>query len=422
MDPKTGEILAMANTPTFNPNTYRRSTGPERRNRAVQDLYEPGSTFKIITASAAIEEKVMPIETTIDVSGGFIRVGSRVVQDVRDFGRLSFTDVMVRSSNVGAIKIGFELGPDRLGQYVRRFGFGQAMSPDFPGESPGIVWDAAEWTDSALMSVSMGYQVGVTPLQMAAAASSVANGGELVEPRAVRALYRDERRHAVKPRTLRRTVSASTAAVLTSIMEQIVERGTGQAAQIPGYMVAGKTGTAAKLVDGRYSKSEYNASFVGFVPSRNPVVTIIVVIDAPHSGKPYSGSTHGGGAVAAPIFQRIGEAALRYLGVPPTINPAPPVLLTRPKEPAPRPPAEGQGLALVSLSSVPAGTVPDVLGMSAREAMRVLAGVGLSPRVSGDGVVVSQEPPPGSPLIRDTECVLVLERQAVTLVPDAAQQ
>jgi cell division protein FtsI (penicillin-binding protein 3) len=412
MDPKTGEILAMANEPTYNPNAYREASSGERRNRAVQDLYEPGSTFKIITASAAIEERIMPIDAPIDVSGGSIRMGSRVVRDVRDYGRLSFTDVLVRSSNVGAIKIGFQIGTNRLSQYVRRFGFGRPISPDFPGESPGIVWDAEKWTDSALMSVSMGYQVGVTPLQMAAATSSVANGGQLIEPRVVRAVYEKDRRHAVAPRVIRRTIDAGTAATLTAIMEEIVERGTGRAAQVPGYAVAGKTGTSAKLVGGRYSNSEYNASFVGFVPSRNPAVTIIVVIDAPHTGAAYSGATHGGGAVAAPVFQRIAEATLRRLGVPPTVNPAPPVILARPDE-APPPMAPGEAaMALVSfLSDVPAGTVPDVRGMSAREAMRTLAALGLSPRVSGDGFVISQDPAPGAPLVQDATCLLVLGRQ-----------
>jgi cell division protein FtsI (penicillin-binding protein 3) len=416
MDPRTGEILAMANEPTFNPNAYRQSTPAERRNRAVQDLYEPGSTFKIITASAAIEERIMPVDALIDVSGGYIRVGSRVVHDVRNYKELSFTDVMVRSSNVGAIKIGFRIGTERLSQYVQRFGFGRPISPDFPGESPGIVWDPAKWTESALMSVSMGYQVGVTPLQMAAAASAVANGGTLVEPRAIRAIYKDNRRHAVTPRAIGRSISPNTAATLTTIMEAIVERGTGREAQVPGYTVAGKTGTAAKLVGGRYSNSEYNASFVGFVPSRNPAVTILVVIDAPHSGKAYTGATHGGGSIAAPVFEKVAEATLRYLGVPPTINPDPPVILARPDEPTPLPPSspEDANMALVSfLSDVPAGTVPDVRGMSAREAMRTLAALGLSPRVSGDGFVVSQEPAPGTPLEENGDSVLFLDRPQV---------
>lgn len=418
MDPSTGEILAMANEPTFNPNLYREASEGARRNRAVQDLYEPGSTFKIITASAAIEEHVMPVNAPIDVSGGNIRVGSRVVRDTRDFGELSFTDVLVRSSNVGAIKIGFRIGPERFSDYVARFGFGRPTSPDFPGESPGIVWDVASWTDSALMSVSMGYQVGVTPLQMAAATSVVANGGRLIEPRVVRAMHRDDRRVAVQPRVVRSPISSNTAAALTAIMEEVVERGTGRAAAVPGHTVAGKSGTASKLVGGRYSDTEYNASFTGFAPSRRPVIAVIVVIDAPNSGRPYAGPTHGGGAIAAPIFQRITEATLRYMGVPPTINPAPPVLVTRPG--APPEPVEDPTLALVSfLSGQPAGTVPDVRGMSGREAMRALAALGLSPRVTGDGVVVSQQPAPGAPIEHGASSLLTLARRQSS--PDAGQ-
>jgi cell division protein FtsI/penicillin-binding protein 2 len=279
MNPHTGEILALANEPTFNPNAYRDFEEHERRNRAVQDLYEPGSTFKVVTASAAIEERVMSIDAPIDVSGGKIKVGKRVVHDTHDYHVLSFTDVIVKSSNVGAIKIGFRIGAERLSEYVRRYGFGHAVSPDFPGENPGIVWDKDKWTESALMSVSMGYQVGVTPLQMASAVSAVANGGLLVEPRVVRAIYRDNRRYVVQPKIVRRTTSADTAAVLTGIMEGVVENGTAKAAQIPGYTIAGKTGTASKLYNGHYSHSDYNASFVGFVPSRAPAVTFIVVND-----------------------------------------------------------------------------------------------------------------------------------------------
>ena len=279
----------------------------------MQDLYEPGSTFKVVTASAAIEEKVMPIATMIDTNPGVIHIAgrSRPVTEYQhhNYQVLSFTDVIVRSSNVGAIKIGLRVGTERLSRFVSRFGFGRPVSPDFPGESPGIVWNADKWTESALASVSMGYQVGVTPLQMVAAVSSVANGGELVEPRVIRAVYRDNRRYAVTPKILRRTISADTAATLTTIMEGVVAdaHGTANAARIPGYTIAGKTGTAAKLVNGHYSTSDYNASFVGFIPSRNPVVAIIVVTDSPHAG-PYTGGhrvgagvqTHRGGDAAVP--------------------------------------------------------------------------------------------------------------------------
>ena len=178
MDPTTGEILALANWPTFNPNIFGRADDRERRNRAIQDLYEPGSTFKIVTASAALEERVIRPRRLVDCAPGYITIGSRKpIHDVHRYGTLSFTDVIVKSSNVGAIKVGLRLGPERLGRYVTRFGFGQTLSPDFRGENPGIVWNPVRLNDSALASMSMGYQVGVTPLQMAAAVSSVANGG-----------------------------------------------------------------------------------------------------------------------------------------------------------------------------------------------------------------------------------------------------
>jgi cell division protein FtsI (penicillin-binding protein 3) len=406
MNPHTGEILAMANEPTFNPNAFRDADDGERRNRAVQDLYEPGSTFKVVTASAALEEKVFPVEAPIDVSGGRIQIGSRVVHDTHDYGVLSFTDVIVKSSNVGAIKIGLRLGSDRLSDYVQRFGFGRPVSPDFPGENGGIVWDRAQWTESALASVSMGYQVGVTPLQMAAAVSSVANRGQYVEPRVVRAVYRDNRRFAVQPKIVRRTISADTAAGLTTIMEQVVERGTARLAQLPGYTIAGKTGTANKLLNGHYSADTY-ASFIGFLPSQQPAVTIIVVLDAPR-GK----NGHFGGPVAAPIFKRIAESTLRYLGIGPSINPPPPVLVARRDGPGHTPtyalPDRDPIVSLVADGAE--GTIPDLSGMSAREAVRTLVKLGLNARVSGDGFVVSQSPEAGAPIEGDGVCRLVLER------------
>ena len=408
LDPHTGEILAMANEPTFNPNAYRDFSEVEWRNRAVQDLYEPGSTFKVVTASAAIDEQVMPISTFIDTNPGQIRFGpADVVQEDggRNLGVLSFTDVIVRSSNIGAIKIGFRVGTDRLSRYVQRFGFGRPISPDFPSENPGIVWDVAKWTERALASVSMGYQVGVTPLQMVTAVGSVANGGELVEPRVVRAIYRDSRRTAVQPKMLHRTISANTAASLTTIMEGVVERGTAKKAQIPGFTIAGKTGTAAKLINGRYSHSDYNASFVGFAPSRDPAVAIIVVVDSPHGSNSYHG-----GAVSAPIFKRIAQSTLQYLGVARNVDADAPVFVARvDAEVLTTVPDKGE--PVVSLvADRPADAVPDLRGMSAREAIRALAKVGLTAHISGDGFVISQEPPAGAPLDPVGFCRLVLDR------------
>jgi cell division protein FtsI (penicillin-binding protein 3) len=410
MDPWTGEILAMANWPTFNPNAFKQAHEDVRRNRAVQDLYEPGSTFKVVTASAALEERVIRADDIVDVSAGHIRFPGRVIWDDHRYKLLTFADVVVKSSNVGAIKVGLRVGRERLGAYVRRFGFGAPISPDFPGESPGIVWEPSKLNDSALASVAMGYQVGVTPLQMATAVSSVANGGELVQPRVVRAVLRDGGRTPVPRKVLRRTISSGTAAELTRIMEGVVEDGgTATLARLDGYTIAGKTGTAQKLVNGRYSRSDYNTSFVGFVPSRKPVFTIIVVVDSPRIHR-Y------GGLAAAPVFRRIADAALRHYGVPPTVNPAPPVLVARNEHRA-HLPASGAvappRIVRVSERIVSGASVfPDLRGLSARDAVHVLAKLGLTARVHGSGMVITQQPEPGAPIEDGTPCRLWLDRVA----------
>jgi cell division protein FtsI (penicillin-binding protein 3) len=413
MNPHTGEILAMANEPTFNPNAYRDADEIERRNRAVQNLYEPGSTFKVVTASAAIEERVLAPDALIDTNPGMVKLAGRpaITEDSHhNYGVLSLTDVIVKSSNVGAIKIGFKVGAERLSRFVGLYGFGKTVSPDFPGENSGIVWRPERMTDSALASVSMGYQVAITPLQMVAAVSSVANGGVYMEPRVLRAVYRGPRRLSVQPKVVRRTVSPDTAAALTTIMEQVVERGTAKRALMTdeGFTIAGKTGTAQKLENGHYSHSDHFGSFVGFVPSRNPVLAMIVVIDSAKAV-----SDHGGIA-AAPVFKRIAESALRYLGVSPTINPMPPVLLVKQQD-ANIDPASANDSADAKVSLVadgPPGTVPDVRGMSAREAIRKLVKLGLNAHASGDGFVVAQSPEPGEPLEAGGICQLTLARSA----------
>jgi cell division protein FtsI (penicillin-binding protein 3) len=397
MDPMTGEILALASYPTFNPNAFRDFGENLRRNRAIQDLYEPGSTFKIVTASAALEEGVIDPEDLIDVNPGQITFGPRVIRDTHNYGLISFEDVIVKSSNVGAIKVGQRLGAERLVDYVRRFGFGRPSSPDFRGESAGIVWGAKDLSPGALASVSMGYQVGVTPLQMATAASVVANGGELVQPRVVRAVVRGGTRTLVPRKVLGRAISRETSTRLATIMEGVVERGTATRAQIEGYAIAGKTGTAKKLVNRSYrGHSDYNVSFVGFVPARAPKFTVIVVVDSPHAVSAF------GGTVAAPIFRTIAQAALRLYGVAPSVNALPPVLVDR-SEPrlaqdTPGPPA---GPTVMPVGTGAAGgpsVFPDLTGMGARDALMLLSRLGLSARLHGDGVVASQRPEAGAPL------------------------
>jgi cell division protein FtsI/penicillin-binding protein 2 len=398
---------------------YSAATEIARRNRAVQDIYEPGSTFKVVTIAAALEENVMPLETIIDTNPGRITFGSRVIDEYggRNLGALSLTDVIVKSSNVGAVKIGLQVGAERFGLYAARFGFGRPTSPDFPSESPGILWSPAKLNDSGLASMSMGYQVSVTPLQMTAAMSAVANGGTWIEPRIVRAMTHDGVRMKVEPKVVRRVISEETALEMLPILEKVVTDGTARLAfkDFAGYTVAGKTGTADKLVNGNYVGSMQNVSFLGFAPSRNPVVTGIVMIDTPRV------ANDTGGGVAAPIFRRMAEHVLRHLAVPPNINAAPPILVARHK-----PDAGGgirtSGAVLTTdqmprpaVLTVPAGgggpaVMPDLRGLSAREALRMLSQLGLTARIEGRGVVTGQTPEAGMPLERGMTCTVVLDR------------
>lgn len=408
MHPKTGEILAMANYPTFNPNAVGRSDADVRRNRAVQDVYEPGSTFKMVTASAALEEGIVKPEDMIDTNPGSITIPGRArpIFDTSRHGVISFQEVIMVSSNVGAIKVGLRTGAERMTRYVHRFGFGEALAPDFIGQSRGL-WTGGNMSDSALASASMGYQIGVTPLQIVTAASAIANGGLLMEPHIVRAIIRNGQREAVAPKALRRAVSSQTAATLTTMMEGVVSpHGTARIAMLDGYQVAGKTGTANKVVNGAYSPTEFNASFVGFVPSRQPEFAVLVVIDSPRGP-----NGHYGGPVSGPIFKRIADAILRQTGLPPTVDPAPPLLVSN--RPPSLPDRPVNAMALSTPTFTPVGgvaLVPDVTGLSAREAVRVFAAVGLTTRVRGEGFVASQWPEAGRPVDAGSYGVVQLQR------------
>jgi cell division protein FtsI/penicillin-binding protein 2 len=403
MNPQTGEILALASYPTFDPNDLTSSSADSRKNRAIQDVYEPGSTFKIVTASAALQEGVFSMSDMIDTSPGFYYLGKRKIRDTdgHNYGTLAFEDVIVKSSNVGATKIGLKVGAERFSRYVQRFGFGQKLLPNSLGQSAGIVFPLKAITDTALASMAMGYQISVTPLQMANAVSAVANGGTLYEPHLVRATVREGVRTDVAPKALHEAINAETAATLTTIMEDVVRRGTGTKAQLMGYQVAGKTGTAYKaLPTGGYSNTDYNASFVGFVPSRRPALAIVVVVDTPRGG------VYFGGDVAAPIFKRIAEASLQYLGVARTLNPAPSIVVAA-DDAAPEIIPTRIGLTVPQPSDL--SHMPDVRGLTMREAVRILGQVGLQAQLSGTGAVISQTPLPGAPILSGERASLELK-------------
>jgi len=312
MEPFSGELLALAVNPRFDPNSLSSLTPDRWRNRTLTDAYEPGSTMKAILAAAAIEEHVMKPNTLIYGEQGRMTVANTVIHDHEKLGWVSFAQVIQKSSNVGAAKVGIKLGEQRLHRYLQAFGFGERTGIDLPGEAGGLFKSPRDWSRRTLASLSMGQEIGVTPIQMVTAVAAIANGGMLMKPYIVSEI-RDAQGHVKKqtlPHVKRRVISPETARVVTQILEGAVTAGTGEKAAIDGFRVAGKTGTAQKIDrrTGRYSDSQFVSSFVGYVPADNPKLAMIVIIDEPQ-GEAW------GGAVAAPVFNRIGEQVLNYLGV-----------------------------------------------------------------------------------------------------------
>jgi cell division protein FtsI/penicillin-binding protein 2 len=314
MDPMTGEILALANRPTYDPNFPAAAGADEKRNRAITDIYEPGSTMKSVLASAALEEKTASLRDMFDVSKGSITVGGKTIHDVHRHGVLSFQEVIQKSSNVGAVKIGQRLGAVKYYEYIKKFGFGDKTGIDFPGEVKGIARNVKSWSGTSLAAMSIGQEIGMTPLQMLRAYSAIANGGSLMKPYIVSDIISPSGKviKKVVPVEERRVISRATSDKMKDILKTVVEEGgTAQKASIRGNLVAGKTGTA-QIFDpesGRYSRDKYVSSFVGFVPADDPKLALIVVVYEPR------GATYGG-LVAAPVFRNIVENTLAYLDVP----------------------------------------------------------------------------------------------------------
>jgi cell division protein FtsI (penicillin-binding protein 3) len=385
MDPNDGAILAMASSPTFDPNRFQEFAPVAWRNRNIQDLYEPGSTFKVVTAAAGLEEHLVTPSQIIDCGNGTITIGNITISehDGHRYNLLSFEDVIVNSSNVGTVRVGLALGQQRFYQWIRRFGFGERTGLPLPGEASGLLRGTEKWTQVSPASISIGQEIGVTPLQITRAVAAVATGGLMVEPRIVQRVIDDEGKTVYEPprHAPKRVMSEKTAAVLNEILKAVVKRGTGDRAALAEHVVAGKTGTAQKAGRGGYSADRHVGSFAGYAPADQPRLAILVVIDEPH-GEYY------GGAVAAPVFREVAEATLRYLGVAPSI-PSRTIGIDRPL------------LAAFSQSHAPAGpatAVPDLRGLDARAAIARAVASGLTVRAIGSGVVTSQDPQPGGAL------------------------
>ena len=317
LDPHTGEILALANMPSYDPNRYRQVSSAVRRDRAVTDSFEPGSMFKTILLAGALEEGAVRPEELFYGENGILEVSGVTIRDHEKHGWLTVRQVMAQSSNVGAIKIGQKLGKSLYYHYMSGFGFGTLTGTDLPGEAPGLIRRPRSWSALSLASLSIGQEIAVTAVQMATAFAAVANGGNLVRPHVVRALTAQDGTLArqVEPVVIRQVISPQTAQTVLSILTSVVDEGTGKEAALEGYTVSGKTGTAQKLdpATGRYSHRKVVASFIGAVPAESPRLVILVVIDEPET-------LRWGGSLAAPIFREIAKEAMQYLQVPPSPN------------------------------------------------------------------------------------------------------
>jgi cell division protein FtsI/penicillin-binding protein 2 len=416
MDPRTGEILALANAPTFDPNQPGAIPPETRTNGALQSIYEPGSTFKIVAYSAAIEKGLVKPDDKIDCQMGSITVAGRLIHDGHPYGVLTIADALAKSSNVGAIKLGLMVGNESMYEYMKRLGFGSRTGIDLAGESPGILRALGRWQPSSIGSLAIGQEVGVTPLQMAAAYSVLANNGSWIKPHIVRELRNPdgsvtfqakiESRPALKPETT---------AALRTMMEGVTLRGTAKKAQLDGYTAAGKTGTAQKIdpKTHAYSSTKFIGSFVGFAPASNPAVVIIVVIDEP------LGAYHGGD-VAAPVFREIAEQILPDLNVTPdTDTKSLPAQIAQSSKPSPQQVKEDQASLEQREATLPrvvsaqsfngkrnevvfavatrrGAVMPDLRGQSVRDVARMCAQLGLRLEARGEGLATKQNPAAGT--------------------------
>jgi cell division protein FtsI (penicillin-binding protein 3) len=430
-NPNTGEILAVASQPSFDPNNFNASSAASRLNRAVGWVYEPGSTFKLIPVSAALEEKLTTPEEMIDCQGGKIVLAGHTIHDAEPHYVLSVTDMVAESSDVGAIKLGLRLGEDRLYRYIRAFGIGSKTGVELPGEERGLLQPPSRWSGISIGEMSIGQESAVTPLQMVTMYSAVANGGILFEPRIIHDVFLGSHHDALPPAAGHRVLSEHTAEIMRQILTAVVDHGSGKAAQLGGYSSAGKTGTAQKIdANGSYNRSLHIASFIGFAPATNPAVTILVVIDSP-VGAYY------GAEVAAPVFRSIAEQTLGYLNTPQD-NPSrwPQIVTPKPARtsgqkledlmgflpsdrgsfgaatspvqtasfsnrlspdglPQPLPPDGGIASSTVVLGDGPLVSVPDFSGWAARNVAQECEKLGLDLNVMGSGLAVEQNPVAG---------------------------
>jgi cell division protein FtsI (penicillin-binding protein 3) len=398
LDPATGEILAWAVVPGFNPNVFSKYTPETWRNRIVTDCFEPGSTIKAFLLAAALEEGAVRPSKLYDCEQGSYEFGGRTLHDTHKYGLLSVSEIITKSSNIGAVKIGQSLGYETFCRYLKRFGFGTATGIDVPGERVGFIRSEKKARPIEQATMFFGQGITVTSLQLAMAMAAIANGGNLMKPQLVKTVVDHAGRIVQKnePEVLHRVISESTARQVAAILEGVVEKeGTAPEAAIPGFRVAGKTGTGQKVdpATRTYSRTKFTASFVGFVPADGPRLVILAVLDEPRKG-------HYGGIVAAPVFRDVGSWSLNAIKVNPTT-----AVVEQNERPgtseAGRALSDEQGGAMRDLQlslRAEAGILPDFRGLTMREVVTEVRSLGLDMNLEGTGLAFNQDPRAGVPL------------------------
>ncbi|HYA96889.1 MAG TPA: penicillin-binding transpeptidase domain-containing protein [Methylomirabilota bacterium] len=448
-NPSNGRLLAAANWPRYNPNAAATTASESRMDRAVAALYEPGSTFKLITLAAAFQERVTTPDEIFDCENGAVYVAGHRIRDHKPYGLLPVSDILAYSSDVGAIKVALRLGAPKFYEYLRAFGFGAPTGVDLPGESKGLLRPLERWTPVSAASIAMGQEIGVTPIQLITAVSAIANGGLLYKPHIVQEIRGGEnaaKRGLGADRTPpRRVIGEDTAATLRHLMEGVVLHGTGPLARLDGWTAGGKTGSAQKIdpATGRYSPTQLIASFVGFAPLNSPAVTILVVLDSPVG-------LHEGGEVAAPVFKRIAEQVLPYLDVPRDVPVSPRVLQAAYRASTERDTGSLEDFSPVDFSTQPEAdvsqsndnaearraarvatvamdqggdvVVPKLLGLPMRDVTRECLRAGLEPTLVGTGLAVQQSPEAGASLRRGNRIIVRFSTSAPADAAGARKQ
>jgi cell division protein FtsI (penicillin-binding protein 3) len=412
MQPQTGEVLAIGQYPPIAPNNFGKYDLQDQKLRAVTDVFEPGSVFKIVTASAALEHHlVKPDQRFFAEHGKYAIEGrSKPILDTHEYEWLTFRDAMAYSSNIVMAKISDVIGSERFYKMAREYGFGIATNIEFPGEVRGSLKKPSEWSGMTLNTMAYGYEVQVTPLQIASAYCAVANGGILMQPLLVKQEI-DATRHVVKeyqPQQIRRVISKATADTLKGFFKNVIEYGTGSPTKLAGMSVAGKTGTSKKFVEGRYEAGSYTASFVGFFPVDQPQIVCLVMIDNPRAGTYYGGTT------SAPVFRSIAEHVIvssdRFAARPDAAQATPGYPVSR-AETGVRKKSSPDAPALANLAS---GAIPDVRGLSVRKAVHLLRMKKLEPVVTGSGTVIQQVPAGGQPATAGLKIRLTCQPRSFT--------